>query len=498
VAPNFTSLLQIIAPKKTNRKGGTSRTPTYSPSNAGGVITLPTFRDHLVDVFASRTADDSRTLMKTLFTHDTDVSATVNGYLTLANTDLNMLVRDIKGEIDRDATRELTSAFKRITTPTDYTLGFTLKRSLDMHCEMMRHMGLLRGAIGIELVLDDKLQPSELRHVDMSEIEWVESKPGDYKPRQVPAGSNDKIDLNIPTFFFSAFRPDPTSIYGRSFFVSAINTIAARQQVINDLYRIMQITGFPRMDVKVIEEVLAKNIPANLKMDNESAKVWLRDRLTEVANNFSSLRADQAFIHFDSVEASILNEHNPGAGIDITSVIETLNAQNQAGLKTMSTIIGRGTSGVNTGSVEARIAAMYADELNQPLATILSQIGSFILHMSGYQGFCEAVFEPAELRPWTELEPQLTLKASRLKEDLSLGLITDDEYHLQMYNRPRPDATPELSGTGFMAKSDNPAPDPTANSDPLGRSLAPEGGKAAKGGAVNRPKKKPTTPQKVK
>lgn len=143
MALNFTSLLQIVNPKKSNRKGGTSRTSTYSPSNAGGLITLPTFRDHLVDVFASRQSDDARTLMKTLFTHDTDVSATVHGYLTLANTDMNFLVRDIKGEIDRDATKELQNAFKRITTPTDYTLGFTLKRSMDMHCELMRHMGLL-------------------------------------------------------------------------------------------------------------------------------------------------------------------------------------------------------------------------------------------------------------------------------------------------------------------------------------------------------------------
>ena len=38
----------------------------------------------------------------------------------------------------------------------------------------------------------------------------------------------------------------------------------------------------------------------------------------------------------------------------------------------------------------------------------------------------------------------------RLQKDLSLGLITDDEYHWSMYNRPKPANAPELSGTGFL------------------------------------------------
>lgn len=495
MAINFRSLLQIVAPKKTAKKGGVGYTPTFSPTNAGGLLTVPAYRDHLTDIFNSRQSDDARVLMKTLFTHDTDVSAALHGYLTLANTEMNVLVRDLDGEIDRDATKEILLAFKRMSTPTDYSKGFSFKRSMDLSCEMMRHMGLLRGAVGVELVMDEKLQPSELRIVDMATIEWYEAKAGDFKPKQKPAGSSEVIDLNIPTFFTSFFRPDPTSVYGRSFFVSAINTIAARQQVINDLYRIMQITGFPRMEVKVIEEVLAKNIPAAIKMDQEATKAWMRERLTEVSANFASIRPDQTFVHFDSIEAGILNERSPGVGIDISSVIDTLNSQNQAALKTMSTIIGRGESGANTGSVEARIAAMYADELNQPLCDILSQVGSFLLHMNGYQGFCEVTFAPAELRPWTELEPQLTLRAARLKEDLSLGLITDDEYHLEMYGRPRPESAPELSGTGFMqAQAANvDKSNVTPNSDPLGRSMAPSGSKSAKSNQVKTPAKKKVT-----
>ncbi len=64
---------------------------------------MPTYRDHLIDIFNSRQSDDTRTLLKQLFRMDPDMSATVNSYLTLANTAMTVLVRDLNGEIDRDA-----------------------------------------------------------------------------------------------------------------------------------------------------------------------------------------------------------------------------------------------------------------------------------------------------------------------------------------------------------------------------------------------------------
>jgi hypothetical protein len=169
-------------------------------------------------------------------------------------------------------------------------------------------------------------------------------------------------------------------------------------------------------------------------------------------------------------------------------VIEVLNAQNQAGLKTMATIIGRGTSGVNTASVEARIAAMNADELNEPLAEMWQGLFSFMLHMQGYQGFVDVTFEPVEMRPQLELEPQKTMKQARLLQDLSLGNITDEEYHLEMYNRLPPDGAAELSGTGFMnaATASVDAEGVSPNGDPLGRGLASPDSKSARSNTVKR------------
>ncbi|MBD9544268.1 hypothetical protein IB276_33015 [Ensifer sp. ENS04] len=489
------TILSIISPKSKAKSGGVSATGTFNPQQTQNVLTAPQYQDHLTDIFSSRVSDDARTLMVQLFEHDPDVSAAVSAYLTMANTQPVILVRDLEGEIDREATKALMQRIKFMTVPTDYTKGFQMKQTLEQWCEEIRYMILLRGGAGIELVFDEKMLPADLRNVDLNSVEWFEKKAGDYKPRQKVSGVTGGINLDIPTFFVAFYRQNPTKIYSNSPFVSTINTIAARQQVINDLYRIMQYTGYPRMEVKVIEEVLRKNMPVNVKLDEAKQNEWINARLSEIRNSVQDIRADTAFVHMDSVEPGIMNEKSPGAGIDISKVIETLNAQNQAGLKTMATVIGRGQAGVNTGSVEARIAAMNADELNGPVSSILANVFSFMLHQDGFQGFAEVNFVKGELRPELELEPQLTMRQSRLLTDLSHGLITDLEYHLQMYHRLPPENAPELSGTGFM----NPAPageeggtradEVSPNSDPLGRSLAPEGSKMAKSKQVKKPAK---------
>lgn len=463
-------------------KKATSSTATYNPQQSEQVLTVPTYREHLTTLRDDRLSRSSQDLLKQMFKGDPDVSAAVGSWLTLADTQMTSLVRDLEGNIDVDATKQLPKLLRALTFPTTYMEGFTLKPGLPSLLQEMRYMTLLRGAIANELVLDKKLVPSRVQHVDMASIEWFEKEAGVYKPRQKVQGSNEGVDLDIPSFFVSYHRRDPTSIYSTSDFVSVINTAAARTQVINDLYRIMTITGFPRIAIKVLEETLVANAPEIVKGDPTQMAEWASARLNEVASTFGSLRSDQTFVHMDSVEPSILNDKNPGAALDISNVIEVLNAQNQAALKTMATVIGRGSGAAGVASVEARIAAMNADQLNVPIKNQLDQLLTFMLNVYGIPGFVEVSFAPAELRPPLELEAQKSLKSSRMLVDLSLGIITDEEYHLSMYGRLPPEGAPELSGTGFQDKQDASvdAADVTPNADPLGKSQTGEGASAAK------------------
>lgn len=485
MAIDVKSFLQIILPKKKTNPKGVSSTSTFNPNQTQTVLTIPDYRDHLTDIFTQRTVLDSRELMRDLFKLDPDVSATVGAFLTISDTKPNFIAYDIEGEIDRDGQKALATMITAIEQRSDYSEGFKFSHSLGAISESLRYMLLLRGACAGELVFDKFLVPNQVRHVDMAEINWFEKTPGDYKPEQEPLNSNEKISLDIPNFFVKYYRQNPTEIYGYSPFVGAINTVAARQQVVNDLYRIMQKTGYPRMEITVLEEVLLKNAPASVKENKDEQVQWVNSRLAELAAGVADMRPDSVYVHTDSVEAGIMNKEGPSKAMDVSAIIDVLNAQNQAALKTMPHIIGRGESGVNTASVEARMFSLSADSINRPIADMFEDMFTLALRMQGFEGYIKCDFTKVELRPDLELEPQRLMKQTRLQSDLSLGIITDDEYHLEMHGRPRPDSSEELSGTNFNEKEDEVDPtDVSSNSDPLGRAVASPSNKQARSKTV--------------
>lgn len=462
------------------KRGVVSRLPTFDPNATGGKLAVPSFNEHTQDIYETRVANDSRTLLRDLFIHDSDMSAAVNSALTLADTPMRLWVEDPKtGEIDNDMTMTARALLTALTEPFDVTKGFQLKPDLRTLCEEMRYMVLLRGGVGCELVYDKSLSPDRLENIDMSTVQWTEKNPGEYKPFQVDA-QNNEISLDIPTFWVAFHRRDPTRIYQASAFVSAINSMAARQLVINELYSIMRHTGYSRMTVEVAEDVILKNAPAQVKTDPVKMKAYLNDRLLSIQTALQGLKSGAPFIHWNSIKPNILNDRNPAAALDIRPVIDVLNQQQQAALKTMPTVLGRGNNS-QVASVEARFAAMCADQLNKPVAVIIRRAVQFMLSMQGVAGLVRCEFAPAELRPDLELEPQRVMRASRLKDDLSLGLITDDEYHMAVHGRPRPPSAPILSGTGFTAGGPEvDVSDITPNDDPLGQSITPQNSKSAR------------------
>lgn len=479
--------LSVILPK--GKPPAKAITPTFNPASPSTVLTIPAYREHLTDIFDTRQASDARTLIKNLMVNDPDMSAATSAYLTVANTNLVCIAKDADGKIDRAGQKVLNAILLTLTTRYDYSKGFEFRPSLKALCESMRYMILLRGMLAAEMVFTKDGIFDEIRMIDPVSLKWFEQKNGYALPKQAVSGQDD-VDLNYPTFFVSFFRQDPTTLYPNSPFVSAINTIAARQQVINDLYRIMQVTGYPRMELTVLEEVLIKNAPPAVKSDPGKKDAYVAAQISAISGAVGNLRPDQPFVHTDSIDVGMMNEGKPGMALNIEPIIKTLNAQNQAGLRAVSTILGRGESGVNTASVEARIFSMTAQELNEPIAELLGQVLTMALRMTGSQSMVSCEFQSVELRPELELEPQLNLRSARLRQDLSDGIIDDDEYHLKMYGRIRPDSAPILSGTGFMSKSDQGPVDPNAvspNTDPTGRSVASARTKAPASNATPKP-----------
>lgn len=474
--------IKLVLPKG-KVKGARSLTPTYNPSNP--ILRSPAYREHLVDIYNSRLSNDSRELLKQAVSHDPDVSAAVHSYLTIAGSaDLVIYGFDENGVMDVEGIELGRQLLRQLTTTTDYSIGFSSKRSLDALTTDLRYWMLLRGMTAGELVYDKAMQPSEIRLVDPSSLEWREKQPGVYSPFQKAGGAGSKdIDLNIPTFFTSRYHQNPADVYTFSPFVSAINTIAARQEVINELYRIMKVVGYPRLDVEVLEDVLTNSAPVTIRQDPAKLRGHVQEEIARISADIRNIRGDQALVHSNAVKAKVINDKNPGAGMQIQQVIDVLDAQNQSALKVMPAVIGKADGGMVAGT-EARLFALGADSLNRSAADLLTQQLTLAARLAGYAGRVVARFREVELRPVLELEPQKVMKSSRLKQDLSAGLITDLEYHMEMYGRPPPPGSPQLSGTNFLtpnaAAAEVDVESISPNQDTNGRSLAPEGGKSAR------------------
>lgn len=480
------NIMAILLPKGRGTKGGKGYTPTYNPRD--DKIAVPQYREHLDDILSTRVANDSRTLLNTLVNHDPDVSSAVHSYLTIAGSaELVIVAYTADGEIDAEGTKLAKRILENLVTTNDYTVGYSDKPTLSGIADELRYMTLLRGMVAAELILDKTYVPTHLRLIDPISLEWREKQPGLLAPVQKPAGSNTEIDLNIPTFFTARFHQNPTSVYTFSTFVAAINSIAARTNIINELYRIMRVVGYPRMDVTVLEDVITRNLPPSIKENPQEARAFVEGELAKIQATAASLTPRDVFVHSDAVTAKIINDKNPSAGLQIERVIEILDNQNQAALKVMPAVVGKSSNGM-VASTEARLFALSADALNRVIGSILTKVLTLAIRLAGSESRAVASYRPVELRPALELEPQFTMRASRLRNELSLGTITDDQYHLEIFGRLAPASAPVLSGTGFMNPKDADvsinADEVSPNSDSLGRGLVAPGSESAKSNDV--------------
>lgn len=477
---------KVIAPKRLPNPKGTANSPTFDPSNNQNVLSAPQYREHLEDIFTTRASSDSRDLIRNLIVQDPDASASLNAFLTLSDTNPIILVKDINGAIDRNGLKVVNALIDSLTTRYDYSKGFEYTPSLKAIAEEMRYMILAEGMVMGEPIITKEGVFNQVRLIQTNKLEWFERENGRLVPEQVPVNGGDNISLDFPHIFVAYYRQDPSKAYAYSPFVSVINTAAARQRIINDLYRIMQLTGYPRMDISIMEDVIRANAPDSIKSDPTKMATYISQTINSISSTISNLRPDQAFVHTDSLEVGMVNDKKAGMSIDIEPVIKTLNAQNQAALKTMATILGRGEAGVNTASVEARLFALQCDGLNAPVGLLMSQMLTFLLRLTGSTSKVEVTFAPAEMRSPIELEAQLNLMAARLLYDLSEGIIDDDEYHLRMYGRIRPDSSPILSGTKFYNAGNQGDVNGNGNNDSVTRSVTSKNDKAAQSNAVKK------------
>lgn len=441
----------IILPKNLP-SGSVSSTPTFSTSSSDQALPTPDRQSHTKDILDYRQSTNDSDIVKDLAKTDSDVSTTVSSYLAVANTKMAFVCNDISGAVDRNAQALVNQILLNLTTTLDYSSGFTGDKSLESYNALLRYQILVSGACCGELIQNKKVALnvlSDFRLVNPDSLEWYEKTVGRLTPVQKSSDGSD-IDLDIPTFFYSSHHQDPNSAYAVSPFVSVINSIYARKRIIEDLYRMMSINGYPRIKIKVLEETIMKYAPEEVKRGDQVKKQnYLQSYISVIQNAYSNVKSDQPLVFTDSYDVDVL-ETKGVLSLDITPIISILNSQNQTALKIVGTILGRGENGVNTASAETRVFLKNVEDLNSTVARLWSQALTFALRLSGSSSYVKVFFEKPSFNSEVEDAPKKVVNQSILQKDLSLGIITDDEYCLAMWGRLSLPNAPVLSGTGFL------------------------------------------------
>lgn len=271
--------------------------------------------------------------------------------------------------------------------------------SMDVPVNRIFIGGALRGSFCAELVLDRRgRMPLDLATPDPASIRFRKRSDPELGEVWEPGQWHGSrfVPLSIPTFRNIPIDPLPASPYGRPLYGPALFTCMSLILVMADLRRVIRKQGYPRLDLSVdVMGMLehAPNMLSNADAFNEFANALIAD----VANAYSRLQPDDAYIHTSNVEVSSTETANANALAGIDSVIVALERMAIRALKSMPMMFA--SSDGSTDGESNRQWEIYANTikaLQHQVESILQYLFGLALEAQGIQATVE--FRFAEMR----------------------------------------------------------------------------------------------------
>lgn len=355
-----------------------------------------------------------------------DLSYAIWNFIRLGNSGYNFTVKKLSSDKTySQGVKEIESFINKLKLPN--LKGFSKSYDLDKIIDQFILSAVTRGAIACEIVLTpDKKDVAYIVPVDPATIEFYYEN-----GRYIPYQNDGKIKLDIPTFIYEGIDEKIDDPYGRSPLTSVLNIILFQLQVLNDIKAVVHNQGYPRLDIVILEEVLLKRMPANIKMDEKKKEKWLQDRLNEIISMYNSLNPDDVFIHFDSIK---IGQSGGGGGalIDPEKLMHSIDNLIQSGLKTLSTILGRRSTG-NTESfakIEIKLYLSGLAGIQRYVSSVLNKVFTVYLNIKGKQGIVDFKFNPIEIRSSLEQQQFIATKINNIATMYDRGWISQEEASL--------------------------------------------------------------------
>jgi len=313
-----------------------------------------------------------------------DVGLAVWNILRLGSVGFDYAVKDSKGQDDEQGKQLLDVLVPRLNARYGGLNGLIVQWLLT---------GFLQGAIVGEIALTEGLNDvDDVYPVDPYMIETTLDEAGKPVDWFVPT-SGPRVEMNPEKFWYIPIDPYIDDPYGRPPAAPVLQEVWFDIAIITDLRKVVHNQGWPRIDIKVVEEVLLKSAPLSVKNDPEKLATWLNDRITDVQAAYNDLQPDDSFVHFDSVEVGTAD--SSGRMFDSVSIIRAIERRMTKALKQLPILMASNEGTTEThGTVQWQIFVAGLRSLQGPIEFIMSRMFKFALEVQGYQAEVECWFEP--------------------------------------------------------------------------------------------------------
>lgn len=375
----------------------------------------------------SNTTEDATALLETIITYNPDPSLSMWNYSRMAANGATISVIDPEGgEVNTELTEQLNDRINNALLQ-DYGGG------LPQLLRMLTTTAFTHGATCVELELSRNIKDVfSWIQVDPRRVDFYEDEVGHFRLGAEDNGILKPLSSEQVRYF--ALDPLVGSPRGRSPLLPLLNSIYFQVEVLKDLKDVAHSQSHPRIHVQVLEDVATQHIPEALKKpgkEDEKA-AWLSGWLSDIANEYENMEADDAFFTFDWVEINNLSAGK--STYNISALIDIVEQQVVSALKSTPILLGRTDgAGLAHGTVQWQIFALGISSMQEYLTRVVEWLGNQTLRIEGQPYRCKLEF--AEVRTQDRLKKA---RADMIEKqcdlaDLALGVITLEDYSMKWH-----------------------------------------------------------------
>lgn len=433
---------------KKKPKAGGSFIPSYLRKvRVGSQIGDDRVDNTNVDLTTLRYGASTEENVRSYLNESPDVSHAKESIMRFAITDsFTVVAKSLEdGTIDVAATKVVQSFAARLNNLPTRVEGFSAQSTINSISESLIPQLLANGSCMAELVLDKSLLPASIQAISTNDLKYQSQ--GD---RQVPyiQDTGDPIYLDFPTVALISLSQDPETPYSTSWFKAAIQAVIASAEFTNDLRRSFRKASLPRVNATIDLEKFKESLTPEVLYDQKKLKAALDSFLSNLDDKLNNLNPEDAVVHFDIVKIDHLAAGNISAHESVKTHAGILNGQMSAGLHVLPAILGRGES-QTTASTETVLFLKIVESLQGRLNELFSYLFTTAVRLQGHDVTVSFTYKKPSLRPEVEEESFLAMRQSRIREQWSDGIISDEEASIKLTgDLPSGNFTPK-SGTGF-------------------------------------------------